>query len=43
MQKVRDAQKYRGDMEVGRISEETKDKLAALSIGWERLGESNRR
>ncbi len=38
MQKVRDAQQYRSRMKEGEISQETKDKLAALSIGWERLG-----
>jgi len=43
LQKIWDCQQYRDEMDVGRITQETKDKLAALSIGWERLGESNRR
>ena len=42
-QKVEDCQKYRDRMRVGKISSETKKKLADLSIGWEKLGESNRR
>lgn len=43
VQKVLDSNDYRSRMKEGRITQETKDKLAALSIGWEQLGESNKR
>ena len=38
VRKVIDAQDYRERKKEGKITQETKDRLATLSIGWEKLG-----